>query len=725
MVFWMSTNPAVALQWLKKKWATTTPPTPNFETQKGQTAIGAQQPTTTPTKGMGIWANQKNISTPMPIAPTPALNQKVFQPWAEQPTAQPIQQAPATNIQQPQAQIQPNQQAPMVSKTNIVGMWAIQWLQSAGEAMKNPEKIAQFDAKQQVRNALSKEYGIVSTNPKDFRAKVMEKENIAKTKFEQAKINGIDSLPPKDQAEMKLLDKQLRLVNEIRWSQNIPKDVTDSEILADAKLNAPERVNSTLKEEQDAYNSASWEWEHWVARNIIAWASESLAWLWEFAWSVLWNVVDRIAKKQSDQLVALWKPEQAQQFKQKINAVTSDFNNFAEKEMWGENVGDENSKVYKASKLIMDVAQVVDEWSIGLAKWAPKLAKNMVELGKSVLKKAGTNEWLIAKVIENVTPKLDELAEMWSKSELVNAQSKLTKAMNPRFSTLTNKKDIKWLIKKWETANEEIIAQWFQPKNTQERYDMHVQTMRNVWEELDSAMKTPIKIDLNPVADELEAFMKKNDSLRIVWNNETDFKAIEAQVKALRKKWAVTASEADTIKQGMQNLVTYWEKDIGQVFKNSLSDASRKLSKSLDEWLSSIPWEFQAIKDRYWALRSTLDDVMKSNIVNARKKWEGIIQTYSRLEWLSDVVWWALSIFTRWWEAIKDIWKWLAKSFIGKKLQKLQDADYLIEQWFKDLSKNIEPKVKKWFIPKQEIPLTPQIVPTRPKWLPSPETATP
>lgn len=138
-----------------------------------------------------------------------------------------------------------------------------------------------------------------------------------------------------------------------------------------------------------------------------------------------------------------------------------------------------------------------------------------------------------------------------------------------------------------------------------------------------------------------------------------------------------------------------WDAKVGDVYQNGMKQVTRAIGEAEDRLLSKIPWEFQALKDNFAALKSTYEDVLKADIKNQRNKWIWLVQSYSRIEWVADILWWSLSVLTRGGEWLKDVVKWAGKLLMWKSLKKATDPDFLIKEWFEWLVNKLKaPKIK-------------------------------
>ena len=126
---------------------------------------------------------------------------------------------------------------------------------------------------------------------------------------------------------------------------------------------------------------------------------------------------------------------------------------------------------------------------------------------------------------------------------------------------------------------------------------------------------------------------------------------------------------------------------------NWLKEATHEIWVIEDTLLSEIPWEFQSLKNDFWALADTYEDVFKADMKNQRRKWAWLTETYSRLEWLWDIANWVLWVLTWKWD-LASVGKWATKLLVWKSLAKASDVDFLIEQGFKGLAGEMKSNLK-------------------------------
>ena len=278
-------------------------------------------------------------------------------------------------------------------------------------------------------------------------------------------------------------------------------------------------------------------------------------------------------------------------------------------------------------------------------------------------------------------------------TKTTSGQDKLFKALSPRLNVLNKNVNFKTIKESADMANELIIKAWHKPIDTETRRIAHEATMKSTWAKVEKLVKNrkTLAVDQRQFAKIIEdtvADVKKSWLVK----NTADIKALEAEAKAMRSQQFIDIPSLEKKKQYINGIVNNrWDSAIGDVYKNWMKKVTRAIGEAEDKLLSNLPWKFSTLKKEFWALKSTYEDVIKSDLKNQKSKWLDIMESYSRIEGIGDIIWWTLSMFTKWWAWLVDAWKWVGKLFMGKALKKMKDVDFLIEQWFNDLSSKIKP----------------------------------
>ncbi len=107
------------------------------------------------------------------------------------------------------------------------------------------------------------------------------------------------------------------------------------------------------------------------------------------------------------------------------------------------------------------------------------------------------------------------------------------------------------------------------------------------------------------------------------------------------------------------------------------------LRDKLDEAVSKIPWEFKELKKAYWALRNVYRDGISREIVYNRANPEGLISSYSKIEWWSDFMSGIMKMAGLDVKGgIADIAKWLTKNKLWQVIKTKNDPNYIINKIF-------------------------------------------
>ena len=341
------------------------------------------------------------------------------------------------------------------------------------------------------------------------------------------------------------------------------------------------------------------------------------------------------------------------------------------------NIADDVMKAwikYDPATQIMNAEWKVLKWAYKGAKATAKAVANPIESIK---------KWATA-----VSDTMDKIWEYWAKKVTwtSTAQDKLYKAQEPRMNTLTRNKDLEKRRANSERANELIVENGYKPTDTSSRVLAHEATMRKVWQQVENAINggEAVFVDQSRLASKLFNYINEQKKL---WSsfNEADIAALERELKTL--EWqAIDVPTLEKKKQLYNSIINNWgEQKVSDVFANWIKELTHEIWVIEDSILAEIPWEFQKLKNDFWALADTYEDVFKADMKNQRKKGVWLTETYSRIEWAGDMINGALSIFNGW---AKDIIKWAWKVIIWKSLQKARDLDFLVKEWFDELVNN-------------------------------------
>lgn len=270
----------------------------------------------------------------------------------------------------------------------------------------------------------------------------------------------------------------------------------------------------------------------------------------------------------------------------------------------------------------------------------------------------------------------------------VSAQDKLYKAQEPRMNTLTSKKDLE--RRRWNSdrANQLIVENGYTPTNTAERLEAHKATLDKIWNQVKSKINEWkwVTVDQTSIINALENYINEKKNLNVA-AIEWDIAALEKELESLKQsqeQWTADLPVLENKKQVYNDIANWKEHEASKVYNDWIKLITSEIWKIEDNLLSQIPWEFSNLKKDVGALIDSYEDVFKADMKNQRSKWMWITEAYSRIEWVWDIIEWAMWIFK--WDWGKVI-KWAGKVLLWKSLAKAKDVDFLIEQWFKELAK--------------------------------------
>lgn len=454
------------------------------------------------------------------------------------------------------------------------------------------------------------------------------------------------------------------------------------------------------------------EKDNWVVADVTAWALASSTWLPRFVANKSAEAIGWAAKQ-------LWADEE-----KVTNLVNSYKQSISEEQLTKEMWADTESLAFKGTKMAWDIIQVANPawlWKVGVkawqiaekvgkswkllsnvAKWATigavdtavfmPVSEQRLATGKEIAVWAAV-WWAIPAAVAGVKA-LRKAPEAVARklTQTSSAQDKLFKAQNPTLNVLNKNRNFKTVRAESDLANDLVVKAGHKPIDTETRRIAHEATMKSKWAEVESkiADRKTLQVDQRQFAKIIEDTVADAKKSWLV-KNTADIKALEAEAKAMRTQRFIDLPSLEKKKQYINWIVNNrWDSAIGDVYKNWMKKVTRAIWEVEDSTLAKIPWEFSALKKEFWVLKSTYEDILKADLKAQKAKWMDVIESYSRIEWISDILWWTLSTFTKGTEWLKDIAKWAWKIFMGKVLKKMKDSDFLIEEWFKDLSSKIK-----------------------------------
>lgn len=454
-----------------------------------------------------------------------------------------------------------------------------------------------------------------------------------------------------------------------------------------------------------AWNIISWLW------NMVMHPIDTAKWLWK---AVSWagaNVVKWGINK------ATWETDE--QINAKIYNEDNPVYTFMRDKIWidlkeNEQVADSMweflANRYGGREEIKKTFKEDPVWVVWDVVWLLEWWVNMA--GKAWIISEAQKVWMLNK-LSQVQPytKVPELAVKWAvktvewamtiPSAIANApetiaktitktktsQDKLFKAQNPSLNVLNKNRNFKTLRAESDLANQLIVDAWHSPIDTETRRIAHEATMKSTWAEVEKAVqnKKTLQVDQRQFANILEETVADAKKSWLV-KNTADIKALEAEAKAMRTQRFIDLPSLEKKKQYINGIVNNrWDSAIGDVYKNGMKKVTRAIWEIEDATLAKIPWEFSQLKKNFGALKATYEDILKADLKAQKAKWMDLIESYSRLEGIWDIIWWTLSAFTQWKQWLSDVAKWVGKVVLWKALAKTKDADFLIKEWFKSL----------------------------------------
>lgn len=269
----------------------------------------------------------------------------------------------------------------------------------------------------------------------------------------------------------------------------------------------------------------------------------------------------------------------------------------------------------------------------------------------------------------------------------VSAQDKLYKAQEPRMNVLSNKKNLERRRANSDRANVLIVENGYTPTNTAERLEAHQSTLNKLWSQIKEQVNKWkwVTVDQTPIIEALRNYIEEKKALNIAWV-ESDIAALEKELASMERAQAEGKTDLPILenkKQVFNDIIDWKGQEASEVYKWGIKLITQEIWKIEDSILSELPWEFAQQKRDVGALLDTYEDVFKADMKNQRSKWLWLAETYSRIEWIWDIIEWATGIFK--WDWGKVL-KWAGKVLLWKSLAKAKDVDFLIEQWFKELA---------------------------------------
>lgn len=179
-----------------------------------------------------------------------------------------------------------------------------------------------------------------------------------------------------------------------------------------------------------------------------------------------------------------------------------------------------------------------------------------------------------------------------------------------------------------DEAGEAVVGR--NPQSLQELNEAVEQTKKIVFQQYDDLAKQAgeagVKIELNPIADELDAVIN-NRALNIT--NPSAIKYAEETKDRLVRAGNLDAQTAqDVIQNYNKSLEAFYRNPSYETASRASIDAmiANRMRKVLDDGISGLTGkEYQALKNQYGALKTIERDVIKASLRDARKNVKGLI----------------------------------------------------------------------------------------------------
>jgi len=460
-----------------------------------------------------------------------------------------------------------------------------------------------------------------------------------------------------------------------------------------------EAFESWLNRVLDAFEQESW-WdvvEFWA--NIMQWVSWVLeAWFSPVIW-LIWQWIESVGKD----AVIWWFNLLPEDIQENIKTWT--------REAMLDAVYWYDRQPKRTKDLLRGAWFTADVWSYLLwLKWWEIIWKEVTEqvskstlwdLWKGVIDKT-KNQLKDIKIpnIKGATSKASDVIDEWVEKAALKLtwsedwSKELFKATSPSYNTLSKNKDITKIVESAKKADEAVVKRWLKPKTTSERVNAYNKTMKQIWKDVENIRSdVTTEFDANKMADEIEDGIA---NLSVWWEINpairSDINALQAQADYFRKIWNV---DIPTLwnQRTLINAITDWgaTTEYWNTFSNIMKKVWQSIRQAEDEIISNAwKWKTADLLREYGALRNMYDDIVKQDIKNLRAKWMWIEESFSRIAWISEALWWIAQLFTNPKRAIPSFVSWWSKVLLWKTAAKLRDPDFLIKTWYNKLLKSIK-----------------------------------
>lgn len=262
------------------------------------------------------------------------------------------------------------------------------------------------------------------------------------------------------------------------------------------------------------------------------------------------------------------------------------------------------------------------------------------------------------------------------------------RAIKPALKVGRDKKNVKAVV---QSAMQAVSDSGISPTNLREFADGLAQTKRTVWSNIEQAIGQgkELKVDMQSISDEL---LKMSQSRTLSMADRTAASRIsELAQNLIADGKSISVPDAEALKEYINSELrgTFGKFTQSAAEVNAKKLVTAKIGEQLDKLLSSVPGEFSAMKKTYGALRQTEEDVLKRIIVFERQNPEGLIDSFSKISGIGNIMKGVAGTVTG--GAIggpSDILRGAAELTVGKIQKAANDSDLLIKKAFETMKKS-------------------------------------
>jgi superfamily II DNA or RNA helicase len=286
------------------------------------------------------------------------------------------------------------------------------------------------------------------------------------------------------------------------------------------------------------------------------------------------------------------------------------------------------------------------------------------------------------------------VAEIITKNK--TGSQKIFSAVAPRYNKLQgrNTNAIAKMKNQIDTVAAVAMQLNMRPKSLSEFIDSTNDIISIMGDKVQEKLGRPIEIDMEYIASKIDEYIAEKSKSWIV-TDTPGLNKLREQADAFREMGVIDVAQANTIKQELNTRASRDDPDLSQVTKNGYTTASVALGDALSTLLSDLPGEFRYYKETMGAGLAIMDDLMKSLTQEMKKSTNGIVESFSRISWLQDMLWGIISLSPS--KTFSGLWTFIVWESYGK----LKNKDFLIDRWFAQLYKEA-------WLPEPKTPYTPR-----------------